>query len=179
MKKLIWKENRRYKWNLVPSAVISGTETGIDHFTWKVNSDEQYEETNLKDIEEGHSVLSFIPNEMTSTLSNSIVTEMQTGKVNDKVVLKIEAGENSIIFTSTHIIPFYRDGSFIEDNIGVLQVGDEVIVCDVQEFSEHQPTHSTLPIDSITIGEDLSESELLHPYTEKGYIFVNNILVEG
>ena len=58
--------------------------------------------------------------------------------------------------------------------MGTLEVGDEVIVCDVTEH-----TSSRVTVDTITEKVTEPGSETIHPYTDKGYYFVNNILVEG
>ncbi len=163
------------------SIVISGTEEGHEQSLWS-SGDDGYEKINVTEVTVGDSILGF---DLES--ENLVDTKVEhidkttayayPGHGDDlcgKATLKIDAGENSILFTITHIIPYYRDGVLIEDNMGTLEVGDEVIVCDVTEH-----TFSRVPVDAIT--EKLAEpgSETIHPYTDKGYYFVNNILVEG
>ena len=163
------------------SIVISGTEDGLEHSLWS-SGDDGHEKINVTEVAVGDTILGF---DLES--ENLVDTKVKhidkttsyayPGHGDDlsgKATLKIDAGENSILFTISHIIPYYRDDVLIEDNMGTLEVGDEVIVCDVTEH-----TSSRVTVDTITEKVTEPGSETIHPYTDKGYYFVNNILVEG
>ena len=135
-------------------------------------------EKSIADIEVGDIVLSADIEE--KKIVETSVTSIKTGGVSNysvsvpqvKIVLKVSTEDSTLLFTSTHLIPFYRDGILMEDNFGALQVGDEVIV--------NNDGFDIKPI--ISIGESKvidNDLDVVHPHTEIGYLFVNNILVEG
>ena len=156
------------------SAVVGGTEETI---SMKVQTDTG--EKSIADIEVGDIVLSADIEE--KKIVETSVTSIKTGGVSNFfvsrracpiLVLKVSTEDSTLLFTSTHLIPFYRDGILTEDNFGALQVGDEVIV--------NNDGFDIKPI--ISIGEAKvidNDLDVVHPCTEKGYHFVNNILVEG
>ena len=147
------------------SAVISGTEEPIE---MKVQIGD--EEKPISEIEVGDIILS--ANIDDQTLVDATVTSVSTGHNMGGVILKVSTENSEILFTSTHLIPFYRDGEQREDNMGTLQAGDEVIVND--------DGFSTKPIVSIEESKVIdSDVDVIHPHTDRGYHFVNNILVEG
>ena len=95
----------------------------------------------------------------------------------DGIVLKISTKYSSILYTSTHLIKYYREDKLIEDNIGTLQVGDEIIYLNEDEDNSSNFTlEKIVSIDEVEIEDTIN---LIHPVTELGYLFVNNILVEG
>jgi intein/homing endonuclease len=151
----------------------SGGEEGIDHNLWK-ETDSVIEEASIQSISAGDKVLSFKFHEGDWEIISTEIIESTSQMTSGKVILKITAGSQTIHFTSTHIIPYYRNGELIEDIMGTLEVGDEVMV-----YNHSEGEVSKVAID--IINEELMETECeaIHPHTKNGYYFVNNILVEG
>ena len=152
------------------SAVIGGTDEDVMMKVKVVNIPEDFEEISIAELQVGYEILSAdIDNE---TIIHARVNEIIYGKNMGGLLLKVSTEDTSILFTSTHLIPFYRDGQLREDNMAVLKVGDEVIVND-NGFTKK-------PITEIhEIQRSESDVDVIHPYTDIGYHFVNNILVEG
>ena len=152
------------------SAVIGGTDEDVMMKVKVVNIPEDFEEISIAELQVGYEILSAdIDNE---TIIHARVNEIIYGKNMGGLLLKVSTEDTSILFTSTHLIPFYRDGQLREDNMAVLKVGDEVIVND-NGFKNKPKTE----IHEIQRSE--SDVDVIHPYTDIGYHFVNNILVEG
>lgn len=147
------------------SAVVSGTEELIE-----MKVQEKSGEINILEVKVGDIIASALidTEEIIYTQVSSINTESNTGGI----ILKVSTDDNHILYTSTHLIPFYRGGVLLEDNLGTLQVGDEVIVND-NGFTK-KPIVSIEEIKPLESGVDV-----IHPHTLAGYHFVNNILVEG
>ena len=152
------------------SAVIGGTDEDVMMKVKVVNIPEDFEEISIAELQVGYEILSAdIDNE---TIIHARVNEIIYGKNMGGLLLKVSTEDTSILFTSTHLIPFYRDGQLREDNMAVLKVGDQVIVKD-NGFSKKRITE----IQEIQRSEE--DVDVVHPYTDIGYHFVNNILVEG
>jgi intein/homing endonuclease len=151
------------------SSAVSGVE-GLEHKLWK-ELEEEVSEVLIEDITEGDKVLSY---NFDSGVESTEVIQIKKDTTSGKVTLEVGVGSNVILFTSTHILPYYRNDDLIEDNMGTLEVGDEVIV-----YNHSESEASRVAVDTISQHIVESENEVIHPITVSGYYFVNNILVEG
>ncbi len=147
------------------SAVVGGTEESVE-----MKVQEKSGEINISEVKVGDIIASALidTEEIIYTQVSSIMTGSNTGGI----ILKVSTDDNHILYTSTHLVPFYRDGAILEDNLGALQVGDELIVND-NGFTR-KPIVKIEEIKSLE-----SDVDVIHPHTLAGYHFVNNILVEG
>jgi hypothetical protein len=73
--------------------------------------------------------------------------------------------------TVYHIIPFWRNGEFMEDNCGVVEVGDELLCIDEEELVVTKEK-----VIEIEMGMT-DNSPVRHPKSSNGYYFINGILL--
>ena len=73
--------------------------------------------------------------------------------------------------TVYHIIPFWRNGEFMEDNCGVVEVGDELLCIDEEELVVTKEK-----VTEIEMGMT-DNSPVRHPKSSNGYYFINGILL--
>jgi|TARA_B110000263_G_C15272032_1_gene493967 hypothetical protein len=73
--------------------------------------------------------------------------------------------------TVYHIIPFWRNGELIEDNCGVVEVGDELLCINSEELNVRKEK-----IIEIEVGMT-DNTPVRHPKSSNGYYFVNGILL--
>ena len=76
-----------------------------------------------------------------------------------------------IELTVYHIIPFWRNGELIEDNCGIVEVGDELLCIDPEELIV-----SKEKVIEIEVGRT-DNTPVRHPKSSNGYYFVNGILL--
>jgi len=129
-----------------------------------------YEKSDIKDSKVDDIIISY-------DLNREIIVESQLiGEVEE--IISDQADKFEIIFkdrkielTVFHIIPYWRDGEFIEDNSGTLQVGDELLCIDPEEL-----TVSKEKVIEIEVGRT-DNTPVRHPKSSNGYYFVNGILL--
>ena len=168
MEKVIWKENKRINMGFSAAKIPAGTENSLQHIVHLENGTS----VDIESVKEGDVVLSW-----DTDIVPTVVNENRIGEITDGIVLKISTKYSSIIYTSNHLIKYYREDKLIEDNIGTLQVGDEIIyLIEDEDNSSNFTLEKIVSIDEVEIEDTIN---LIHPITELGYLFVNNILVEG
>ena len=84
-----------------------------------------------------------------------------------KLILK----DKHLELTIYHIIPFWRGDEFIEDNCGILEVGDELLCIDPDKLTVRKEK-----IVEIELGMT-DNTPVRHPKSSNGYYFVNGILL--
>ena len=156
------------------SAVIGGTENPIEMMVSQKDEDGKWDEKSIYVIGSGDIILGANPK--TNELEDTAIVSLTKDKTSEGVVLMIVTdNDDTLLYTSTHIIPYYRDDNLIEDNMGTLQIGDKLICLNSDKTEIEQ-----VAVKSIDEAKKIEEEvDVIHPHTEKGYHFVNNILVEG
>ena len=129
-----------------------------------------YDESNIIDSKVDDIILSYDLN------SSTIVEAKLIGDVEEIISesaekFKLIFEDRNIELTVYHIIPFWRDGELIEDNCGVVQVGDELLCIDPEEL-----TVSKEKVIEIEVGRT-DNTPVRHPKSSNGYYFVNGILL--
>ncbi len=96
------------------------------------------------------------------------VEEVHSENVN-KIRLVLE--DREIELTVYHIIPYYSGEDLIEDNCGMVTVGDELLCIDAEELVVTK--EKVIETESILVEKTI----LSHPKSSNGYYFVNGILL--
>ena len=129
-----------------------------------------YEKSDITDSKVDDVILSY-------DLNREIIVEAKlVGEVDELVSddahkFKLILENRKIELTVYHIVPYWRDGEFIEDNSGTLQVGDELLCIDPEEL-----TVSKEKVIEIEVGRT-DNTPVRHPKSSNGYYFVNGILL--
>ena len=93
-----------------------------------------HEETEVIDLSIGDIVLSYDLNKKI-IVESQIVDEVEELISDNAQKFEIILEDRETELTVYHIIPFWRDGELIEDNCGVVQVGDELLCIDPEELT--------------------------------------------
>ena len=129
-----------------------------------------HEETEVIDLSIGDIVLSYDLNKKI-IVESQIVDEVEELISDNAQKFEIILEDRETELTVYHIIPFWRDGELIEDNCGVVQVGDELLCIDPEEL-----TVSKEKVIEIEVGRT-DNTPVRHPKSSNGYYFVNGILL--
>ena len=129
-----------------------------------------HEETEVIDLSIGDIVLSYDLNKKI-IVESQIVDEVEELISDNAQKFEIILEDRETELTVYHIIPFWRDGELIEDNCGVVQVGDELLCIDPEEL-----TVSKGKVIEINVGRT-DNTPVRHPKSSNGYYFVNGILL--
>jgi hypothetical protein len=129
-----------------------------------------YEKSGIEDSEIEDIILSY------DLKRETIVEAKLTGQIEELISenaekIKLILEDRQIELTVYHIIPFWRNGEFIEDNCGVLEVGDELLCIDEEEL-----VVTKKKIIEVEIGMT-DNTPVRHPQSSNGYYFVNGILL--
>lgn len=129
-----------------------------------------HEKTEVIDLSIGDIVLSYDLNKKI-IVESQIVDEVEELISDNAQKFEIILEDRETELTVYHIIPFWRDGELIEDNCGVVQVGDELLCIDPEEL-----TVSKGKVIEINVGRT-DNTPVRHPKSSNGYYFVNGILL--
>ena len=129
-----------------------------------------HEETEVIDLSIGDIVLSYDLNKKI-IVESQIVDEVEELISDNAQKFEIILEDRETELTVYDIIPFWRDGELIEDNCGVVQVGDELLCIDPEEL-----TVSKGKVIEINVGRT-DNTPVRHPKSSNGYYFVNGILL--
>ena len=129
-----------------------------------------YEKSDIVNSEVEDIILSYDLNR------ESIVEAKLIGEVEELISenaqkFKLILEGRQIELTVYHIIPFWRNGELIEDNCGIVEVGDELLCIDPEEL-----TVSKEKVIEIEVGRT-DNTPVRHPKSSNGYYFVNGILL--
>ena len=129
-----------------------------------------HEKAEVIDLSIGDIVLSY-------NLNKKIIVESQiVGEVEELISenaekFKLILEDKHLELTVYHIIPFWRSGEFMEDNCGIVEVGDELLCIDPEELTVRKEK-----IVEIELGMT-DNTPVRHPKSSNGYYFVNGILL--
>lgn len=129
-----------------------------------------YEKSDIIESEVDDIILSY-------DLNRKIIVEAKLiGEVEEVISenaqkFKLILEDRQIELTVYHIIPFWREGELIEDNCGVVEVGDELLCIDAEELVVTKEK-----VIKIEIGMT-DNTPVRHPKSSNGYYFVNGILL--
>ena len=129
-----------------------------------------HEKTEVIDLSIGDIVLSYDLNKKI-IVESQIVDEVEELISDNAQKFEIILEDRETELTVYHIIPFWRDRELIEDNCGVVQVGDELLCIDPEEL-----TVSKGKVIEINVGRT-DNTPVRHPKSSNGYYFVNGILL--
>ena len=129
-----------------------------------------YEKSDIVNSEVEDIILSYDLNR------ESIVEAKLIGEVEELISenaqkFKLILEGRQIELTVYHIIPFWRNGELIEDNCGIVEVGDELLCIDPEEL-----TLRKAKVVEIELGMT-DNTPVRHPKSSNGYYFVNGILL--
>jgi len=129
-----------------------------------------YEKSDIVNSEVEDIILSYDLNR------ESIVEAKLIGEVEELISenaqkFKLILEGRQIELTVYHIIPFWRNGELIEDNCGIVEVGDELLCIDPEELTVRKEK-----IVEIELGMT-DNTPVRHPKSSNGYYFVNGILL--
>ena len=129
-----------------------------------------YEKSDIVNSEVEDIILSYDLNR------ESIVEAKLIGEVEELISenaqkFKLILEGRQIELTVYHIIPFWRNGELIEDNCGIVEVGDELLCIDPEELIV-----SKEKVIEIEVGRT-DNTPVRHPKSSNGYYFVNGILL--
>ena len=129
-----------------------------------------YEKSDIVNSEVEDIILSYDLNR------ESIVEAKLIGEVEELISenaqkFKLILEGRQIELTVYHIIPFWRNGELIEDNCGIVEVGDELLCIDPEELTVRKEK-----VVEIELGMT-DNTPVRHPKSSNGYYFVNGILL--
>ena len=129
-----------------------------------------YEKSDIEDSEIEDIILSY------DLKRETIVEAKLIGQVEELISenaekFKLILEDSQIELTVYHIIPFWRNGELIEDNCGVVEVGDELLCIDEEEL-----VVTKKKVIEVEIGMT-DNTPVRHPKSSNGYYFVNGILL--
>ena len=129
-----------------------------------------YEKSDIEDSEIEDIILSY------DLKRETIVEAKLIGQVEDLISenaekFKLILEDSQIELTVYHIIPFWRNGELIEDNCGVVEVGDELLCIDEEEL-----VVTKKKVIEVEVGMT-DNTPVRHPKSSNGYYFVNGILL--
>jgi hypothetical protein len=129
-----------------------------------------HEKTSVTNLSIGDIVLSYDINKE-KIVEVEIIDSVEEFYSDDKQTYAISTGNYGINLTIFHILPYYRGGELIVDNVGTIKLGDELIIIDEDELT-------ILREKIISIEEGVTEKQVVyHPKSSNGYYFVNRILL--
>ena len=129
-----------------------------------------YEKSDIVNSEVEDIILSYDLNR------EAIVEAKLTGEVEELISenaekFKLILEDKHLELTVYHIIPFWRSGEFMEDNCGIVEVGDELLCIDPEEL-----TVSKEEVIEIEVGRT-DNTPVRHPKSSNGYYFISGILL--
>ena len=129
-----------------------------------------YEKSDIEDSEIEDIILSY------DLKRETIVEAKLIGQVEELISenaekFKLILEDSQIELTVYHIIPFWRNGELIEDNCGVVEVGDELLCIDEEEL-----VVTKKKVIEVEVGMT-DNTPVRHPKSSNGYYFVNGILL--
>ncbi len=129
-----------------------------------------HERASVTNLSVGDIVLSYDINEE-KIVEAEIIDRVEELYSDGKETFAISTGDYGINLTIFHILPYYRGGVLIVDNVGTIKLGDELIIIDEDELT-------ILREKIISIEEGVTEKQVVyHPKSSNGYYFVNRILL--
>ena len=129
-----------------------------------------HEKAEVTNLSIGDIVLSYDINKE-KIVEVEIIDSVEEFYSDDKQTYAISTGDYGINLTIFHIIPYYRDGELIVDNVGMIKLGDELIIIDEDELTVSREK-------VILIEEGVTDNQVVyHPKSSNGYYFINRILL--
>ena len=129
-----------------------------------------YEKSDIEDSEIEDIILSYDLKRET-IVEAKLIGQVEALISENAEKFKLILEDSQIELTVYHIIPFWRNGELIEDNCGVVEVGDELLCIDEEEL-----VVTKKKVIDVEVGMT-DNTPVRHPKSSNGYYFVNGILL--